>query len=81
MVDPLLHSALHAHFLEPVNVVGGGAGIRRTGHKLVKFLLSVIAARLYAVDFHPFEEFGMIYDIFLERIARLVDIIHTHIHI
>ena len=66
MVDPFLNAALHLDFLKPVDVVGSGSGIRRTGDEVVDLLLRVVITYLYIVDFHPIDELRMIYDIFFE---------------
>ncbi len=78
MVDPLLHTTLHLHLLHPVDIVGSGLVVRRTGHKCVKLLLSIGVLSLDVVDLHPLKEFGMVNDVLLKCVARFVDIIDVH---
>ena len=77
MVDPFLNRALHTHFLEPVDIVGRGAGIRRASHQRVDFILRVVVAHLDIVYTNPIDEFRMVNDIFLKRIAGFVGVVDT----
>ncbi len=79
VVHPFLDTSLHMYFLHPVYFVGCRAGIRRTAHEFIKLLLRIVAALLYAVDFHPFKELGMIDHIFLECVAGVIYIVDTDI--
>ena len=81
MVDPFLYPALHLHFHQPVYVIGSSLKIGRPCHELVDFLLAVALLGIQSVDLHPLEEFGMIDDILLERIAHIVDEIHMYVGI
>ncbi len=46
VVDPLLHSALHLHLLDPVDVVAGGLVVRRLLDDGVELLVGVVAATM-----------------------------------
>ena len=79
VVDPFLDFALHPHLHEPVDVIGRGFVIRRLSHQLVDFLLGVAFLGVETVNSHPREEFGMVDDVLLERVAHLVDKVDMHV--
>ncbi len=78
MVYPLLNGTLHTHLHQPVNIIGRGLIIRRTGYQVVDFLLRVFLFGVNAIDLHPRQELLMINDILLERVAHLINIVHMH---
>ena len=73
MVDPFLDGALHLHLHQPVDIVGRGVVIRRTANEVVNLLLRVFLLGVDAVDLHPLDELPVIDDVFLERVAHLVN--------
>ena len=81
MVHPLLDSPLHTYLHQPVHIVGRSLIIWRLSHQFVNFLLGIALGGIQAVHIHPFHELGMIDNIFLERVAYLVDEVHMDIGI
>ncbi len=77
VVHPLLHAALHGHFLVPVDVVGRSAGVGRAGHDVVEFFLGVVLLGVDAGHLHPVKELGMVDDVLLELVAGVVGVVHT----
>ena len=81
MIDPLLYGSLHLHFFHPVDVVGCGVVVRGACHEFVDFGLGVFLAGVDSVHFHPCEELWVIYDVFLERVACVVNEIDMYVGI
>ena len=79
MVHPLLNGSLHLYLHQPVHVVGRGFIVRRLLHQVVDFLLRVAFLRVNVVHAHPLHELRMINNIFLVRVAHLVNKVHMHV--
>ena len=79
VVDPLLNSTLHLHFLEPVDVVGCSVEVRRGSHQRIEFVGGVFLVDVVAIDFHPLEELMVVDDIFFEAVAHFIDDVDMHV--
>ncbi len=78
MVYPFLNTTLHAYFLQPVHIFGGGSCVGRAGHQRSQFFGAVRLVRVETLRLHPHlelfvedDEFLPFFAVFVHKIVRL----------
>ena len=81
MIDPLLNATLHPNLHHPIYIVCCCLVIWRFSNQLIQLLLRKILLRIVTIFTHPKHKLVMKNNVFLKRIAILIDIINTNIYI
>ena len=81
MVYPFLNSTLHTHFSMIIYIIGSSFIIRRLCHKVIELFLVVVSICIMTVDFHPFFEIMVEYNVFFPAIAYFIYKIYTDVFI